>query len=261
VLVELWLDAGNTRLKWQLVLAGEQVAKGAIVHKQDMRRAVDSMFQESQFTGAVEKEAVSVAGLASVLNEESNRVLAEAIKEKAGLELQGAKVEKSKLGLVCAYEDVGRLGVDRWLALLAAYSKYEGAVCVISCGSALTVDVANKAGQHLGGYILPGLNMSVQSLLGSTHSVRFKKGQEAGSLAYGCDTASAVNNGVLLQKVLFIKGVWERVSNSFSKESPKLVLTGGDAAFIRSHLCEMQEIEICDDLVIQGLRLALQSGA
>lgn len=67
-------------------------------------------------------------------------------------------------GVVNGYDNAQTLGSDRWAAMIAAYHDQQGAVCVISCGTAITVDVVNNNGRHLGGLILPGV-VSMQAVL------------------------------------------------------------------------------------------------
>src|SRR3546814_5490867 len=60
-------------------------------------------------------------------------------------------------GLRNAYREPERLGVDRWLAMIAAWHTHRGAACIANAGTALTVDVIDAQGQHLGGIIAAGL--------------------------------------------------------------------------------------------------------
>ena len=39
-----------------------------------------------------------------------------------------------------SYAEPERMGVDRWLVMLAAHARNEGALCVIDAGTAVTVD-------------------------------------------------------------------------------------------------------------------------
>ncbi len=65
-------------------------------------------------------------------------------------------------GVTSAYQQPQRLGVDRWLALLGGYSMGVTDAMIIDAGSAITVDLLKKDGQHLGGAILPGFNTSLE---------------------------------------------------------------------------------------------------
>ena len=62
----------------------------------------------------------------------------------------------AQFGVRCAYADPARLGVDRWVAVLAAYHAAHGAACVLDAGTAVTFDAVAADGRHLGGLIFPG---------------------------------------------------------------------------------------------------------
>jgi type III pantothenate kinase len=89
------------------------------------------------------------------------------------------------------------MGVDRWLAMLGARERERGKLCVIDAGSALTIDIVSAAGQHEGGYIIPGAALMERALLLDTDRVRFA--EEVGDdLAPGTSTAAAVRHGIML---------------------------------------------------------------
>ncbi|MDP1069535.1 type III pantothenate kinase, partial [Klebsiella pneumoniae] len=77
----------------------------------------------------------------------------------------------------------GRMGVDRWLAMLAAWQRVGQSCWVVDCGSAITLDLLDAEGRHQGGYILPGLRLMQQSLLGNTAEVRVDRDVEHYSVA------------------------------------------------------------------------------
>jgi type III pantothenate kinase len=174
-------------------------------------------------------------------------------------EIHFASTSRVLAGVECAYADEKKLGVDRWLAVVAAYQHYQSPVCVVDCGSALTIDMVNSAGRHLGGYILPGLNMSVRALLGQTQSVRFTSESFQAKLEAGVNTSEAVQNGALLLQTGAVKEAWVRFlqyldSRNEQHDQARLVLTGGDAALV-THWLGLP-FEQFDDLVLRGLRLA-----
>ncbi len=255
--VGLLIDAGNTRLKWQLSENCTCFAKGFVVHGGDLHAAVAQLSQDACASG--KNELVEFIAVSSVLRGDKTKMLELALQEYFGTHIPVfvAKVKKQLLGLTCIYEDVSRFGVDRWLAILAAYSKNQKSVCVIDCGSALTVDVVNNAGMHMGGYILPGLRMSRAALLGKTDSVRFSLEEWPKETGLGKNSASAVQNGVLLQAQATIARVWEDCNLLEDFHSTSLVITGGDAEQICSGLDLGQELR--EDLVLEGLCLAYKA--
>ena len=92
--------------------------------------------------------------LASVASAERSRALVQ------GLRAAGFGVHPIATVAICgklriAYADPTRLGVDRFLTLLAACERNDGPWLIVSAGSALTVDLLGSDGRHLGGMIAP----------------------------------------------------------------------------------------------------------
>jgi type III pantothenate kinase len=74
-------------------------------------------------------------------------------------------------GVYNAYPQPQRLGIDRWAAVVGAYHLELGAVCVVDCGTAVTVDWVGAMGRHRGGAIMPGKRMMLNSLNTNTSQV------------------------------------------------------------------------------------------
>jgi len=68
------------------------------------------------------------------------------------------KSEQRYKSLINSYEKPYKLGSDRWLAMIASYemSPDKGFI-VVDIGTAVTIDVVNNSGLHIGGVIFPGL--------------------------------------------------------------------------------------------------------
>jgi len=66
--------------------------------------------------------------------------------------------QKQYKSLINAYQDAKSLGSDRWLAMIALNELNQGRdYILIDVGTAVTIDIVNKSGIHLGGLIFPGL--------------------------------------------------------------------------------------------------------
>jgi len=172
------------------------------------------------------------------------------------------------LGLRVAYAEPARLGVDRWLALLAAHradadagadagagSDAAGAL-ILDIGTAATFDVLAPAGRHLGGLILPGLTMMRDSLLAGTHIPTGEP--EPTALPWATDTGAAVASGsrhalAALAERLH-QQLWDLVSaapGAHPAAPPALLLTGGDAPLIAPLIG--RPLALIPDLVLRGL--------
>jgi type III pantothenate kinase len=151
-------------------------------------------------------------------------------------------------GVVNAYADPDKLGVDRWLCLIAVHHQTRAPACVVDCGTAVTLDGLDSNGQHLGGLILPGLGMMRDALLRNTQIQAMSPVGPLDLLAR--DTATAVAAGGLFACAGLVELVVRRIARQCGRV-PEIVLTGGDGAKLQVALEIQARYE--PDLVLQGL--------
>ena len=238
----LELDVGNTRLKWRSVdTQGGLLARGV----QGSEDAFDGLAKQ---LGAPQR--VRVACVRDALFKEQ---LQARIRASWGLEAEFAKSSLQAAGVITAYAKPENLGVDRWLTMLAAKARGKGACCIVDAGSALTVDLLRADGQHLGGYIVPGLAMQRASLLKGT-AIRLSEPPVWEKTFPGSSTGAAIHNGILSMTVAWLISL----SESVLKSGGTLYLTGGDAHLFSAQL-ELRSVphEVAPDLVLEGLSAAL----
>jgi len=103
---------------------------------------------------------------------------------------------------------------------------------VVSCGTALTVDMGDEAGALLGGAILPGLMLGMRALAAATASLPVVDLEGAVEVP-GRDTATAIRSGILVGAA----GAVERLLRGFGREEDvTLYLTGQDAGLLAPRL-------------------------
>ena len=79
-----------------------------------------------------------------------------------GVKVTIAAVSAKHNGVSCAYKAYQNLGVDRWLVVLAAAKLYPGRTSlIVDAGTATTLDVLIDGKQHLGGWIVPGIDLMI----------------------------------------------------------------------------------------------------
>ena len=156
---------------------------------------------------------------------------------------------KEGFGIVNAYEKPSDLGSDRWSAMIGAYHEIGSDLIVVDCGSAITIDVIKSSGEHLGGYILPGLSMMKTSLLSGTADVHADLKLTKRSLTPGNSTTSCVDSAILLSVVKLIETVFKQQKKQTDKV--QCVLTGGDASLVAKLLST--KYVMIPDLVLRGL--------
>ena len=237
-------DIGNTRCKWRLLQNGKVERSGSFSHE-------GGFGELNQLCDVNRVRVASVASATIVDNFTAQLALLHLTPEFAVSTVTAAGVSN-------AYHDPGKLGVDRWLAVVAAYNLLNGAALIVDAGSALTLDLVDSGGCHQGGYIAPGFELMKSSLLAGTGKVRFVAGVPANGVEFGTTTLDAVNAGVLASGLGAITVATTVAKNQLKQDIPVL-LTGGDAHIIAMHLAEQghRELMVLPDLVLDGLRWVL----
>lgn len=242
----LELDIGNTFCKWRIVASGETVQSGVTTLDREALGWIAP--------GVVLERARAVC----VAGESAEALARNWVQQQFNIELQFARTAANCAGVSCAYDQPARLGADRWLAAVAAYHRCRGAVVVVDAGSALTIDVVTKDGDHLGGYIVPGLASMMAVLQQRTRLVRFQPEQaKTNALAFGTSTELAVGGGVLAALLGAVDIALAEAGRQMGGEYT-LVITGGDGDVLLPYICSNNEnVLAVPDLVLDGLQLAV----
>jgi type III pantothenate kinase len=229
----LLIDIGNTRLKWAVAEDEQRGPAHAVAH-------------QGQFGGVLEsipRIGIRAIHVASVFNEDDNRQLAASLDARFGCAPRFARVLAERNGLRVAYAQPRRLGIDRWLMMQCLWREARSAFAVVSAGTALTVDLVDAEGQHLGGYIAPGLAAMQRAVLGSTRFEHSAAGDPAEPVP-GTSTESCVRNAALCSAL----GLIER---STQQHPGRKLISGGDGATLLRFLD--QQWKVREDLVLDAL--------
>ncbi len=217
----LLLDVGNSRLKWALANGGGFGAGGAAEHDGSPAALI----------AHIPVTALTAAWAANVTGDGLGAALAAEVQSRFGVPLHFAQVQQERHGLRIAYADPSRLGVDRWLAMLALRREQQGPFVVASAGTALTFDAVDGTGQHLGGVIAPGLLTAQRAVLGATRFAA--NGPDAiYDSGLGTNTDACVRQGAFHACV----GLLERLAECYAPTGARRVLIGGDATVLVSEL-------------------------
>lgn len=237
----LLVDIGNSRVKWgtaqdDRIVSGEPFPSDC----GSLEESLDCRWQP--LSAPVLVYACNVAGAGT------ERAVAGWVQKRWGISAKFVRSAARGYGVMNGYEKPEKLGVDRWVSLIAAREFGDRPVCVADCGTALTFDVLNAQGRHLGGLIAPGAAMMKRALVQETKGIKDVAHDRRGGL--GRTTAAAVEGGVLAA----CAGLIERSARNAAKElgcEPDLVLTGGDAQIVAAAL-DMPS-KVIPDLVLRGL--------
>lgn len=240
----LYIDMGNTRLKWRLCRDSDNVARGSILNQDGFTGLADALM------GYVVEEIF----VSSVLAEEANQTFSLWMQERFGTIPRFAASQSYAAGVTNGYQHPERLGVDRWLAILAGFAYAGGACVVVDCGSAITVDMVDECGLHLGGYIAPGIATARRALALNTHGVNVSVSELSVHDDPGRDTLSAVSAAQAVMIVHLVRHAVHWLSRrEGASVAPKLLLTGGDADWLARMV---DDAHVLPDLVFDGLVLA-----
>ena len=235
----LCIDCGNSRIKWGVHAAGEWCARGALAHAEVAQLA--ALTVDWPEIGKILFANVAGPALAAAVSE-----------ALGGRGIVTVRSSAAAAGVRNGYASPERLGVDRWCALIGAWSRVQGACLVVMAGTATTVDRLDAGGRFPGGLILPGLELMRKSLARDTAALPLAQGRHVPDP--DC-TGDAIVSGCLEAQAGAIERAWRRLGDA----AAPCLLSGGAAAAIGPALTiPWQGV---DNLVLEGLRrLADEAG-
>ncbi|NNE38037.1 MAG: type III pantothenate kinase, partial [Gammaproteobacteria bacterium] len=144
--MKLFIDIGNSHIK--LVNFDNHFGEVSAINY-DKRSPGDALSADGLDSLHVPDEIVCI----SVAGEFVKNQIIEQCRGIWGLVPEFIDVCDKVSGVTNGYKYVDQLGVDRWMAIIAAWNIVQNNVMVVDIGSAMTIDLVNKEGVHLGGYI------------------------------------------------------------------------------------------------------------
>ncbi|BFT31541.1 pantothenate kinase [Alteromonas sp. D210916BOD_24] len=227
------VDIGNTRVKYSLLSHAEEEPNAC----EDARSLFN--FIDSQ-------KKISHLYIASVRNQEMVGEISTMCNERNIIFVE-KHTEKEAFGIKNSYDNVQKMGVDRWLAMIGAAEKAKNAFFVMDVGTAITVDFV-VSGQHLGGWIVPGFQVMRNALVASTQKV-YANDEIPTTFGVGNDTEDCVASGCHAA----VYGVYlSAVDYISSKQTDFDVILGGGDKKVFAFLKSADNMRLAH-LVMQGL--------
>lgn len=234
----LCIDSGNSRIKWGLATGDGWLARGALAH--------DAVAQLAQ---ALQDHPVPARVLiANVAGAQALAAIHVALAELtlAPDSVIEVRAEAMRAGVRNGYREPGRLGVDRWCALIAARAQVSGPALVVMVGTATTVDTLAADGLFRGGLILPGIDLMRRSLARDTAGLPFADGRHQ---PWPQCTDDAIVTGILEAQAGAIERAWRRLDDP----AAPCLLSGGAAGRLAG-LLDLPVLAV-EDLPLEGLRV------
>lgn len=228
----LLIDIGNTRIK--SVLANQSTDLDDVQfshHVEELRASIEKSKQVLISSVGHQTQVTKLVALCQQLN-----TSCKVIQTKANI-----------LGVTCAYSNYQTLGVDRWLAILAAHEMTTLPLAVIDLGTANTCDVIAE-NQHLGGWIAPGFSLMRESLLSNTQKV-FADSAYPEKLDLGKSTPDCVSYGCLAAQSGFVLMAEQYMRERY--QDYRIYISGGGQNLLS--LANNKRIHFLPNLVLRGL--------
>ena len=154
-----------------------------------------------------------------------------------------------KTGLKILLDNPAQLGSDRVADAVAAIHDYPCPLIIVDMGTATTISVIDREKNFLGGMIMPGLRVSLESLTMRTSQLP-KISLDPPKKVIGTNTIDCMRSGIIYSTASSIEGTVNRIEEELG-ETCTVVSTGGLAKAIIPY-CR-RDIIIDDRLLLKGL--------
>jgi type III pantothenate kinase len=240
--MKLYVDIGNSAIKW----ASEVELAAGRLNQADSNKLPAAI--EDAWLQLERPEAVYIA---SVRQQAIDAKLLTWIQRQWRLSATFAQTRQREHGVTNGYQQPDQLGVDRWLALIAAHALSPLPKIIVDCGSATTIDAMDAAGHHIGGIILPGLRLFADCLRRNTDIPDYDAGEFKDYFA--TDTASGIQSGAVVAQCSVVEKLYQVLRERENMDQPQCFVTGGDAGMLAHHL--KLPHRVVPGLVLNGLRI------
>lgn len=244
----LTIDIGNTNIVIGCV-EGEKVSFTERVSTNVLKTELEYVVEFKALFELynIRKEDVSGAIISSVVPP-LNSIMKAALKKYFGINplVVGPGV---KTGLNILMDNPASVGADLIVNAVAGQKYYGAPLIMIDMGTATTVSALDAAGNYVGGMIIPGVRVSLDSLVNRTSQLP-KIALEAPKKVVGRNTIECMKSGIIIGQAASLDGIIDRIWDEMGYKSA-VVATGGLSNCIVPN-CK-HEIMIDNELTLKGL--------
>ena len=164
-----------------------------------------------------------------------------------------AGIGKADFAIAIDVDQPRSLGSDRAVNSVAAHARYPGNLIVVDFGTATTFDWVDPRGAYKGGIIAPGINLSLDALVGNTAKLpRIAIESPRNDSVIGTNTEDQMLIGVFWGYAAMMEGLIARMRKEIGGPA-KVVATGGLAVLFDKHSDIFDAVDA--DLTLDGLAL------
>ena len=157
-----------------------------------------------------------------------------------------------KNGLPIRIDNPAQLGADLVAGAVGAIERFNTPCLVIDLGTATKISVIDSAGVYKGCTISAGVGISISALSGSAALLPDINIELEKCSAFGTNTVSSMQAGVILGTAAMLDGMCDRIEESLHEKVESVVATGGYASDIIKY-CK-RKITCEHDLIFYGLK-------
>ena len=159
-----------------------------------------------------------------------------------------------RTGMPIQYDNPKEVGADRIVNAVAGYEKYRTSLIIVDFGTATTFDYVNRKGEYCGGAIAPGLMISTEALFQKASKLPRVDIVKPPSII-AKNTVNSMQAGIYYGYIGLVDEIVSRIKAE-SRDTPKVIATGGLAALIASESKCIEAVE--EYLTLEGLRILHQ---
>lgn len=156
-----------------------------------------------------------------------------------------------KTGMPIKYDNPREVGADRIANAIAAYELYGGPAIIVDFGTGNNFDIVSASGEFLGGAIAPGIEVSMEALVGKASALSSIELIEPRSVI-GKSTVESLQSGAVYGFAASVDGMVDRFQDELGGDAV-VVATGGLAPVIAPVASTLEHVE--PHLTLHGLRI------
>lgn len=156
-----------------------------------------------------------------------------------------------KTGLNILMDNPAQVGADLIVNAVAGLQYYGAPIIMIDMGTATTISVVDEKKNYIGGMILPGVKVSLDSLVNRTSQLP-RISLEPPKKVIGKNTIDCMKSGIIIGQAACMDGMIERIREEL-KYPAAVVATGSLAGSIIPY-CR-QKVIYDNELTLKGLNI------
>lgn len=244
--MKLLIDLGNSRCKWAGLeketlykSSAQSYASNSIVQK------AENLITKLPLQDCEQVHAVSVLGV------DFDREFADRVFRKTAISIHYHYSQLDAFGIQLAYSNPDTYGADRYASLVAAHHSCDGAKIVVDCGTAVTIDAIESSGRHLGGLIIPGVELMCSVLSENATGIPLVDFENVAQYLNN-NTHDAVVSGSTLCLQQGLRSIIANIEQQLTSPA-SIFITGG----ARDLLAEFSHNRLFErpNLVLEGLQI------